>query len=57
MDQQTSALSSIKEAYASNASNVILFTAFNDMWKKAEASTFMAEQYWGMGGRYSPCDE
>ncbi|KAI1808681.1 glycoside hydrolase superfamily [Daldinia bambusicola] len=57
MDQQTTALSSIKSAYASNAGNVILFTAFNDMWKKAEASTFMAEQYWGMGGRYSPCDE
>ncbi|KAI1469436.1 glycoside hydrolase superfamily [Daldinia caldariorum] len=57
MDQQTTALSSIKSAYASNASNVILFTAFNDMWKKAEASTFMAEQFWGMGGRYSPCDE
>ncbi|CAJ2508835.1 Uu.00g138610.m01.CDS01 [Anthostomella pinea] len=57
MDQQTSALSSIKAAYSSNAGNVILFTAFNDLWKKAEASTFMAEQFWGMGGRYSPCDK
>ncbi|KAI8959506.1 glycoside hydrolase superfamily [Daldinia sp. FL1419] len=57
MDQQTTALSSIKKAYAANASNLILFTAFNDMWKKADAATFMAEQYWGMGGRYSPCDE
>ncbi|KAI0122318.1 glycoside hydrolase family 17 protein [Daldinia grandis] len=57
VDQQSTALSSIKKAYASNASNLILFTAFNDMWKKAEAATFMAEQYWGMGGQYSPCDE
>ncbi|KAK4218480.1 cell wall glucanase [Rhypophila decipiens] len=28
--------------------NLILFTAFNDQWKKAEAGTFFAEQYWGM---------
>ncbi|KAI0106322.1 glycoside hydrolase family 17 protein [Hypoxylon sp. NC0597] len=57
MDQQTAALSSIKSAYTDNASDVILFTAFNDMWKKPEASTFMAEQFWGMGGRYSPVDQ
>ncbi|KAI1340666.1 glycoside hydrolase superfamily [Xylariaceae sp. FL0016] len=55
-DHQASALSSIKSAYTDNPANVILFTAFNDMWKKAEAATFMAEQYWGMGGRYSPAD-
>ncbi|KAI0836811.1 glycoside hydrolase family 17 protein [Hypoxylon sp. FL0890] len=57
MDQQSAALSSIKSAYADNASDVILFTAFNDMWKKPAAATFMAEQFWGMGGRYSPVDE
>ncbi|KAM7204546.1 cell wall glucanase [Rhypophila sp. PSN 637] len=28
--------------------NLILFTAFNDKWKKAEAGTFYAEPYWGM---------
>ncbi|KAI1491750.1 glycoside hydrolase superfamily [Biscogniauxia mediterranea] len=57
MDQQASALASIKGAYTSNAKDLILFTAFNDLWKKPEAGTFMAEQFWGMGGRYSPCDE
>ncbi|KAI1412687.1 glycoside hydrolase family 17 protein [Hypoxylon sp. FL1857] len=57
IDQQTAALSSIKSAYADNASDVILFTAFNDMWKKPAAATFMAEQFWGMGGRYSPVDQ
>ncbi|KAL7619964.1 Cell surface mannoprotein mp65 [Parahypoxylon ruwenzoriense] len=57
MDQQTTAISSIKSAYIDNASDVILFTAFNDMWKKPDAGTFMAEQFWGMGGRYSPCDK
>lgn len=57
MGQQSTALSSIKSAYSDNASDLILFTAFNDMWKKPEAGTFMAEQFWGMGGRYSPSDE
>lgn len=56
MDHQSVALSSIKNAYAHNASDLILFTAFNDMWKKPEVGTFMAEQYWGMGGRFSPSD-
>ncbi|KAI1090584.1 glycoside hydrolase superfamily [Rostrohypoxylon terebratum] len=57
MSQQSTALSSIKSAYSDNANDLILFTAFNDMWKKPEAGTFMAEQFWGMGGRYSPSDE
>lgn len=57
MDQQTKAMSSIKNAYSSNPADVILFTAFNDLWKKAESGTFMAEQFWGMGGRYSPADK
>lgn len=57
MDQQTKAVSSIKSSFSSNPADVILFTAFNDLWKKAESGTFMAEQYWGMGGRYSPADK
>ncbi|KAI8627494.1 glycoside hydrolase family 17 protein [Xylariaceae sp. FL1651] len=57
LDHQSTALSSIKGEFSSNAADVFLFTAFNDMWKKPEAGTFMAEQFWGMGGRYSPSDE
>lgn len=57
VDQQSKAMSSIKSAYSSKPGDVILFTAFNDMWKKADAGTFMAEQFWGMGGRYSPADK
>lgn len=57
LDHQSTAISSIKDAFSSNAADVFLFTAFNDLWKKAEAGTFMAEQYWGMGGRYSPSDQ
>lgn len=47
---QATALSSIKSAFASTPSNVILFTAFNDMWKTATAATFDAEPYWGTLG-------
>lgn len=57
LDHQSTAISSIKGSFSSNAADVFLFTAFNDLWKKAEAATFMAEQYWGMGGRYSPSDQ
>jgi exo-beta-1,3-glucanase (GH17 family) len=45
VENQKAALSSMKSAVTSN---VVWFTAFNDMWKKNSAATFNAEQYWGM---------
>jgi exo-beta-1,3-glucanase (GH17 family) len=45
VQNQKAALSSMKSTVTSN---VIWFTAFNDMWKTNSASTFNAEQYWGM---------
>jgi len=57
IDHQATALSTIRNAFSGNVGDVFLFTAFNDLWKKAEPATFMAEQFWGMGGRYSPCDK
>ncbi|KAI1862431.1 hypothetical protein JX265_009145 [Neoarthrinium moseri] len=57
MDTQAAAISSIKSAYSSNPGDLILFTAFNDPWKQAAAGTFYAEQFWGIGGRYSSCDQ
>ncbi|CAC9888922.1 unnamed protein product [Aureobasidium pullulans] len=45
VQNQKSAIASIKKAVTSN---VIWFTAFNDMWKTNSASTFNAEQYWGI---------
>ncbi|CAD0082752.1 unnamed protein product [Aureobasidium vineae] len=45
VQNQKAALSSMKSAVSSN---IIWFTAFNDMWKTNDASTFNAEQYWGM---------
>jgi exo-beta-1,3-glucanase (GH17 family) len=47
---QATALSSIKTAFASKPGAVILFTAFNDMWKTNTAAQFQAEQYWGFLG-------
>ncbi|KAJ0168990.1 Cell surface mannoprotein MP65 [Colletotrichum tanaceti] len=53
LEEQKLAVDSIKKAYASHPSDVILFSAFNDLWKHAEAATFNAEQYWGIGALYS----
>ncbi|KZL87664.1 cell wall glucanase, partial [Colletotrichum incanum] len=53
LEEQQLAVDSIKKAYASHPSDVILFSAFNDLWKHAEAATFNAEQYWGIGALYS----
>lgn len=50
VENQGKALSSIKAAFKGNPGGVILFTVFDDMWKKAEASTFFAEQFWGWAG-------
>jgi len=44
---QQAAISSLKSSFSSN---IILFTAFNDMWKTNTAETFDAEQYWGIMG-------
>lgn len=56
LENQQKALSSIKQAFTSNPSDVVLFTAFNDMWKTNDAAQYQAEQFWGMGGSYSPSD-
>lgn len=45
--EQAAALASIR---SSLSSNVIFFNAFNDLWKTNSASTFDAEQYWGIYG-------
>lgn len=47
---QAAAISSIKSKFASNPSGVILFTAFNDLWKSNTKAQFGAEQYWGFIG-------
>lgn len=54
LENQAAALTSIKTAFSSNKNSVILFTAFNDLWKTNSPAQFQAEQYWGMGGVNSP---
>ncbi|MCJ1402027.1 hypothetical protein MMC11_005246 [Xylographa trunciseda] len=46
-ENMQTALSSIQSAVTSN---VILYSAFNTLWKTNSAATFGAEQYWGMYG-------
>jgi exo-beta-1,3-glucanase (GH17 family) len=47
VDNQASAIQSIKDAFKSNPSDVYLFNTFNTMWKKNDAAQFQAEQFWG----------
>lgn len=54
VDQQEAAFNSIRAAFASNPEDMVLFSAFNDRWKKAEEFTHYAEQYWGIGTADAP---
>ncbi|KAK0625373.1 glycoside hydrolase superfamily [Bombardia bombarda] len=47
-ENQAAAVKSIMQAFEGMETDLVLFTAFNDPWKKAEANTFYAEQFWGM---------
>ncbi|KAH8881439.1 glycoside hydrolase [Thozetella sp. PMI_491] len=48
-ENQQVALQSLMDNYGSqNPENLFMFTAFNDLWKKADPGTFYAEQFWGM---------
>lgn len=47
---QNTAVSSLKSAFSSNPSGLILFTAYNDFWKSNFQGSFEAEQYWGILG-------
>ncbi|CAF9920183.1 MAG: hypothetical protein HETSPECPRED_004187 [Heterodermia speciosa] len=47
LENQQAAIASIKRSFPRNA---ILYSSYNCMWKKNSASTFGAEQYWGILG-------
>ncbi|KAM0360273.1 hypothetical protein HYE67_006371 [Fusarium culmorum] len=53
LTQQGSALRAIREAFSDHPDDLILFSAFNDHWKKPEPATFHAEQFWGIDGKDS----
>lgn len=44
------AISSLKEAFVGNKSDLVLFSAFNDMWKKDFSDTKGTEKFWGIFG-------
>ncbi|KAK2612222.1 serine palmitoyltransferase component [Conoideocrella luteorostrata] len=57
LQNQKAALDSIREKFASNSGDIILFSAFNDLWKKKDMITFNADQFWGIDGAISTCDQ
>lgn len=56
LENQKVALQSIKTAFAGNPGDIVLFSAFDDLWKERTMSTFNADQHWGIGGAVSKCD-
>ncbi|KHO01140.1 cell wall glucanase [Metarhizium album ARSEF 1941] len=57
LSNQKAALDSIKNEFADRPGDVILFSAFNDLWKQKNIATFDADQFWGIGGAVSSCDQ
>lgn len=47
LENQQAAIASIKQSFSTNA---ILYSSYDCLWKKNSASTFGAEQYWGILG-------
>ncbi|KAM4062272.1 glycosyl hydrolases family 17 domain-containing protein [Hirsutella rhossiliensis] len=56
LKNQKFAMDSIKHEFSANPADVVLFSAFNDLWKKRESATFNADQYWGIDGAVSHSD-
>ncbi|KAI9868463.1 MAG: hypothetical protein M1813_005907 [Trichoglossum hirsutum] len=47
---QQAALGSLKSSFSSNPSDLIFFTAFDDLWKKDNGNTFGCEKFYGILG-------
>lgn len=45
---QKTAVKAIEDVFADEPSDVVLLSAFNDMWKEDREGTFFAEKYWGI---------
>jgi len=46
-DNQQLAIGSLKSSFADDAGGLILFEAFDNMWKKDSQYTFGTEKFWG----------
>lgn len=49
-DNQKKAIDSMKSAFSSNPSSLVLFNPYNMHWKKSNAGQFNAEPWWGYLG-------
>ncbi|KAF4121610.1 Glycosyl hydrolases family 17 [Geosmithia morbida] len=49
---QEKAIQSIRAAFADSLAEIVLFTAFDDLWKKDAPN----DQHWGIDGAVSACD-
>ncbi|TQV98343.1 hypothetical protein V2A60_007909 [Cordyceps javanica] len=56
LTNQKMALDSIQKAFATTLGDIIILSAFNDLWKVKAASTFDADQFWGIDGAVANCD-
>ncbi|CAG9956134.1 unnamed protein product [Clonostachys rosea f. rosea IK726] len=56
LENQKLAIESIKKAFSKTPGDVVLFSAFNDLWKTKSMDTFNAEQFYGIGGAISKSD-
>ncbi|KAL2811114.1 glycoside hydrolase superfamily [Aspergillus granulosus] len=50
-DNQRVAIDSLRQAFSRNPSDIVLFSAFDDLWKKDSQWTFGAEKFWGIEKR------
>ncbi|KAL6852861.1 hypothetical protein ACO1O0_007409 [Amphichorda felina] len=53
---QKTAIKSIEDAFSKHPYDVVLFSAFNDIWKEKNMKTFNADQHWGIGGAIAKSD-
>lgn len=47
-ENQRVAVGSLRRSFAHRGDDVVLFTAFDDLWKQDNRYTFNAERYWGI---------
>ncbi|KAJ5334171.1 uncharacterized protein N7506_007954 [Penicillium brevicompactum] len=49
-ENQQTALASLRKSFDHRRSDLVLFTAFDDLWKDDNSFTFGAEKFWGIHG-------
>ncbi|QQK46021.1 Glycoside hydrolase, superfamily [Penicillium digitatum] len=49
-DNQQAAIASLKKSFDHRREDLVLFTAFDDLWKDDNMYTFNAEKFWGIHG-------